>query len=178
MTKTKTYTVQPLNDIKANMDKFDWAYSWLENVSFKTPAKDEPLEIELIQCRIGQTEDILKEIDERGYIPAPSPYLLGLGVQYPKVHKEYKYIVSLDEKNLLLDGDGDPCFLSLGWDGERRLGLATRAGEWDVDWWFAVVRKDASTLNPEPLNTQALNASLEEAIKIVKEAGYKVIKEF
>lgn len=170
MTTTKTYTVTPINDIKGNMDKFDWAYSHLEICTFPTPVT-EILGIELIKCKVGSTEAVLAEIAERGYSPAPSPYVLGLGVQHPAVIKEYGYIVSLDENNVLRDGNGDPCFLLLGWGGERRLDLARRAGGWDGFWWFAVVRKEPKTLNPQPLDTQILNA-----LTLLKSNGFKITR--
>lgn len=142
-TPNPAFVVTPLNDIKGNMKNFDWAYDHLANLTFKMESNDGPKTIELIKCKPGETEAILKQIDIDGFMPAPSPYVLGLGVQHPGVIKEYQWIVSLDEKNLLLDGRGSPCFLVLDWRGGRRLGLARRAGGWDDDWWFAVVRKES-----------------------------------
>ena len=140
-TPNPAFVVNPLNDIKGNMENFDWAYDKFAQLTFKVEASGGPKTIELIQCDPGETESILKQIDDRGFMPAPSPYVLGLGVQHPGAIEEYKYIVSLDEANLLPDGGGDPSFLDLYWYGERRLDLTRRAGGWNDRWWFAVVRK-------------------------------------
>lgn len=174
MTKTNTYQVNPLNDIKGNMGNFDWAYGKLGNLAFKVECNGGPKTVELIKCDPGETEAILKQIGDRGFMPAPSPYVLGLGVQHPGVIEKYRYIVSLDEANLLPLGDGDPSFLDLYWDGERNLNLASRACGWFGDWWFAVVRKP---LYPETPNTLD-SLTLEKAIETVKSNGYKVIREY
>lgn len=141
-TPNPAFVVTPLNDIKGNMQNFDWAYDHLANLAFKVESNDGPKTIELKKYT-GETEDILKQIDVDGFVPAPSPYVLGLGVQHPGVIKEHGWITSLDEENVLLDDDGDPCFLDLGWDVERGLSLASRAGGWYDSWWFAVVRKES-----------------------------------
>ncbi len=141
-TPNPAFVVTPLNDIKGNMKNFDWVYDHLANLVFKVESNDGPKTIELKKYT-GETEDILKQIDADGFVPASSPYVLGLGVQHPSVIKEYQWITSLDEKNVLLSDGGGPCFLSLYWGGERRLRLTSRAGEWDDRWWFAVVRKES-----------------------------------
>lgn len=141
-TPNPAFVVTPLNDIKGNMKNFDWAYEHLAKLAFKLESNDGPKTIELKKYT-GETEDILKQIDADGFVPAPSPYVLGLGVQHPAVIKEYGWITSLDEQNVLLYDRGYPCFLDLDWDGERYLGLTYRAGEWDGRWWFAVVRKES-----------------------------------
>lgn len=127
-TKTKsirTYEVTPINDIQSSFAHFDWHWSVLDGMRFVTPsATEDAAKIELIRCKPGTTEETLREIGERGYAAAPSPYLLGLGVQHRAVIEECGLIVSLDERNLLLYDGGDPCFLSLDWDGERDLVLA------------------------------------------------------
>jgi hypothetical protein len=140
-TPNPAFVVTPLNDIKGNMKNFDWAYDHLATIAFKLESNNGPKTIELKKYT-GETEDILKQIDADGFVPAPSPYVLGLGVQHPAVIKEYGWITSLDENNVLLRDDGNPCFLNLDWDDECSLSLTRRAGEWDDDWWFAVVRKE------------------------------------
>ncbi len=142
-TPNPAFVVTPLKDIKGNMKNFDWAYDHLANLAFKVESNDGPKTIELKKYTPGETEDILKQIDADGFMPAPSPYVLGLGVQHPAVIKEYGYIVSLDENNVLLDAYGDPCFLYLSWRGQRNLNLTSRAGRWYDYWWFAVVRKES-----------------------------------
>lgn len=180
-TVTKIHAVTPVNDIQSSLGSFDWHWSMLDGMKFETPSIVEALEVEIIRCKPGETEAVLKEIDGRGFIPAPSPYVLGLGVQHPAVIKEHGWIVSLDEQNVLLDGSGGPCFLDLDWSDGRGLSLAERAGGWDDDWWFAVVRKDSSELVPKPLSTETLSTSEMtegQMISALKEKGYAISKNF
>lgn len=149
--KTRTpnpaFSVKPINTVKGIKKFFDWMYTWITTAY--CPLKlvvDESKVIELIKCKPMQsTEETLKEIDGRGFIPAPSNYVLGIGVNHPDVHKEYKYIISLDKNNIFTDEGGDPCFLCLGFDGERYLSMADEASHWGGRWWFAVVRKEPLT---------------------------------
>ncbi len=142
-TPNPAFPVTPVNDLQGNLDKFDWHYDHIKNkkLTFKVESNDGVKTIELIKCTPAETDATLKEIDSLGFMPAPSPYLFGLGIQHPEIIEEYKNIVSLDEANLLPSDDGDPSFLNLYWRGGRDLNLAFRAGEWDDDWWFAVIRK-------------------------------------
>lgn len=146
-TPNPAFNVIPINTVAGISQHFDGMYDWITPITCPVkPVADEPRIIELIKVTPFQdTEATLKEIDALGFAPAPSNYVLGLGVQYPDVHKEYRYIVSLDEQNVFPGRSGSPCFLCLSWGGERELSLAYEAGGWSDGWWFAVVRKDSST---------------------------------
>lgn len=135
------FVVTPLNDIEGNMGNFKHPAKHLAKLKFNVECADGPKTIELIQCKPGKKEVVLKEIDERGFIPAPSQYLLGLGVQYPAAIKQYVWIISLDEQNILLRENGTPCFLYLYCDGCRNISLTKCDGLWNIRWWFAVIRK-------------------------------------
>lgn len=137
-----SFVVDPVNDIGENMEDFDWAYSHLSKLKFKVEGIDGPQTVELIRCKPGYSKAVLREIKERGFIPALSSYVLGLGLQHPAIIKKYGWITSLDEQNVLLDDEGDPSFLSIYWDAGNNLDLVERAGEWDerCQWWFAVIR--------------------------------------
>lgn len=139
-TPNPAFVVNPCNDIKENIKNFDWASPRLTNSTFKLESNDGPKTIELKKYT-GKIEDILKQIDADGFVPAPSPYVLGLGVQHPDIIKKYGWVTSLDEKNFLLRDRGRLGLLSLGWGGKRNLHLAQRLGEWGDFWWFAVIRK-------------------------------------
>jgi len=137
------YSVTPINTVKGIKDSFDWMNDWItvKHCPLK-PVADEPKIIELIKLTPGlSTEASLKEIDELGFEPAPSNYVLGLGVQHPDAQREHKYVVSLDKQNLFPDEDGGQCFLCLSWYGKRYLDMAAEAFDWADGWWFAVVRK-------------------------------------
>ena len=144
-TKNPAYNVKPINTVDGIKKYFDWMYDWItpKHCPLK-PVVEESKIIELIKCKPGSTEATLKEIDERGFEPAPSNYVLGLGVQHPEAHTEHKYVVGLDKQNLFGDESGGPCFLCLGWDDERGLGVVGEASDWSDGWWFAVVRKSTS----------------------------------
>lgn len=141
-TPNPAFIVNPINSVEGIQNHFDWVYDWITPKHCPLKSVEGAKTIELIKCKPGETEDVLKEIDERGFYPAPSNYVLGLGVEYPETIKEYQYIVSLDENNVFTDEEGHPCFLVLHWHGSRYLSLYKgRAGEWDGGWWFAVLRK-------------------------------------
>lgn len=139
----KGYKVRPINTVEGISKYFDWVYNWItpEHCPLK-PVNNLEKDIELIKFdKYLSTDDAIKEIAAQGYVPAPSNYLLGLGVQYPEIHKGKKWIVSLDKQNLFADQDGIPCFLCLGWGDERCLHVVYGTGVWGDGWWFAVVRK-------------------------------------
>lgn len=176
MTKTKTYKLKPTNTVEGINKHFDWVYSWITVEHCPLKPQTEEKEIELINFgKYVTTENALNKFDEMGYEAAPSNYLLSLGIEHPEVIKEKGLVVSLDESNLLPSEDGDLCFLSLDWDGKRDLRLTTQEGEWGDFWWFAVVRKSlhSETVNPDSLK----NLTLDSAIKLVKENGYRIFKE-
>lgn len=144
-TKNPAYNVKPVNTVDGIKKYFDWMYDWITpKHCLLKPVADESKIIELIKCKPGSTEATLKEIAERGFDPAPSNYVLGLGVQHPDAHREHKYVVSLDKENLFDDKDGRPCFLCLYWYGKSSLDMARESGGWHGHWWFAVVRKSTS----------------------------------
>ncbi len=140
-TPNPTFTVNPINSVDGIQKYFDWVYEWImpEHCPLK-PVEGAKI-IELIKCKPGETEDILKEIDERGFYPAPSNYVVGLGVDHPGTIKEYQHIISLDEKNIFTDKVGVTCSLSLYWFGRRHLILSKHERGWGVYWWIAVIRK-------------------------------------
>lgn len=142
-TPNPAYFVKPINTVEGIEESFDEIFDWItpEHCPLK-PVADESKIIELIKLTPGfSTEASLKEIDELGFEPAPSNYVLGLGVQHPDAHREYKYVVSLDKQNLFPDEYGSLCFLCLRWGDERHLYMIREAGGWNGGWWFAVVRK-------------------------------------
>jgi len=106
-----------------------------------------PLTVKLIKCNSGYNEEVLKEIDKRGYILVPTPYLLGLGIKYPEIHKKYKNIVSLDVENIFLRRKVK-YFLNLSWSNRNKsrkkweINTLNWCGRWYKNkWWFAVTAK-------------------------------------
>lgn len=146
--------------------QFDWHYDWITDEHCPLKPCEGEMDIEIINLGGSySTEEALRQMFLLGYKPAPSNYLLDFSFKHPEVLKEKRWIVSLDEANLFVSGGGGKCFLGLYWDGERDLDLAGRAGEWDDNWWFAVVRKEHS--DPLPLSDDTL--SLGNFISLIKE---------
>lgn len=127
---------------------FNLIYVWITTGHCQLkPVVDELKIIELIKLTPGlDTEAALKEIDELGFEPAPSNYLLGLEKQHRNINKRYKYIISLDKK-YLSSNDG---FLSLVYEGKYFITYEVGWGgedngvcQWFDNWWFAVIRKQS-----------------------------------
>ena len=108
--------------------------------------------IELIQHREQKSdvsvEEMMKEINERGFISAPPAYLLGLEVQYPRAIYKYKRIVSLDYRiddrfSLIFGGRINFLFFFLHWLAPNHSGLNSLllSQPLDKDWWYAVIPK-------------------------------------
>ncbi len=143
-TPNPAFNVLPINTVVGIAKHFFWMYNGISPTT--CPIKQVPYEskiIELIKLTPGQsTEQCLQEIDKLGFEPAPTNYVLGLGVQHHDAQKEYKHIVSLDKNNIFPRKDGCRCFLCLIWYSGRQLSMAREMGDWDDAWWFAVVPKD------------------------------------
>ncbi|MFZ2205058.1 MAG: hypothetical protein WAV23_00505 [Minisyncoccia bacterium] len=97
------FRVYPVNDIQGNLDKFDTqCHPSLkkEGVKFSLESKNIPAYIELIKCKpTEEYQSILKEIKERSFFPAPSPYVYGLGIQHKNIIEEsFGCIFSPDKK--------------------------------------------------------------------------------
>lgn len=138
--------VNPLNKIQENLEKFGERYYPLikeNNLEFKFIGATFAKDIELIKCEPAEMDATLREIDERGYVSVPSPFILGLGVENPYLLKEYYgCIISLDSVNLLRDMYPYSGFLFLDLCTDLRLGLAKSDGKFSDHWRFAVVSKD------------------------------------
>lgn len=140
--KNLTYSIIPISTVAGIEEYFEWTNEWITPTHCPIEAVGEESKIvELIKCAFGTMEEILKEIGDRGFDPAPLNYLLGLGAQYPEVHEEYKYIASLDSRNIFTYKQGVPYFLCLSHlDHRRNLELAN-FNRWSSGWWFAVIRR-------------------------------------
>lgn len=139
--------VTPVNNIQDSLVKFDRYSRWLEKekIEFRMECKDISIskDILLIKCKPAYFEATIKEIDDRGFVSVPSPYLLGLGVNhYDSIKKDYGCIISLDVENIIRDESDNKSFLYLNLCGERKLLLAKYNGKFSDDWWFAVTRRD------------------------------------
>jgi len=143
-----TFLVAPENDLQGSLKKFDWHEKSIETkkLCFAVETNKDSKWIKLVKCIPAKTDQTLREIDKRGFIPMPSPYLLGLGIQHQAAVKKYRLIVSLDEENLLPNVYG-PCFLCLCYENEKfgpgliqKDGIGNN-GEFCEDWWFAVINK-------------------------------------
>lgn len=97
----RIYMVDPVNDLlqlQNDSTNFVFDPEYVEKkVNILTPSQlRQP--IQLIHAS-GDGYEMLEEIKGRGFVPAPSPYLFGLGLQYPETISEYKRVASYDENN-------------------------------------------------------------------------------
>ena len=140
--RNNTFIVDPINTIKGNTTSFDWVLPSLENAAFKKVSNLGKKEIILIEWDPSwfDTQGILEQIDAQGFIPTPSPYVFGLGIQFPKVFEDYGYITSLDNENLFLNEEGNTGYLCIGSEGEHLLDVTKN--KWTKEWWFAVMFKE------------------------------------
>lgn len=124
-------------------------------------------EIELFTLGKYVTDDELeKEYESRGLVPA-DVFAVGAWSE-ENTDKEY---VATHWKN----AQGKWCFAAFRrWYDERSVDVSRGDLDWYGGWWFAGVRK-SSALESSEQSSDTL--SLEHAIRIVKAAGYKVIKE-
>lgn len=109
-------------------------------------------------------DELEKEYADRGLVPA-SPFDL---FEYDKEHGKI-----LDEKSYIAthwkDSSDKWCFATFGrWSGERSVRVGRSGFDWSGFWWFSGVKA-------KPSSSDTL--TFERAVEMVKEAGYKVIKE-
>lgn len=107
-----------------------------------------------------------EEYESRGLIPATIDDITAVSAE------------TLDEKKYVAthwkDAKDNWCYaVFYRWIGERHVVVNRLDGEWDDHWFFAGVRKSSALGNQPSSDT----LSLERAIQMVKDAGYKVIKE-
>lgn len=120
------------------------------------------------------TDSELEEAYVSRGLEAAHPYALALySLEYEAEMDEKKYVATHWK-----DADDKWCYAAFGrWLGERYVDVGRDDGEWDDDWWFAGVRK-SSPLASDPSSSSApVSLDLSSAIKMVKDAGYKIIKE-
>lgn len=107
-----------------------------------------------------------EEYESRGLIPATIDDITAVSAE---TLDEKKYVAThwKDAK------DNWCCAVFDRWDGERSVGVDRGDDGWGDYWFFAGVRKSSALGNQPSSDT----LSLERAIQMVKDAGYKVIKE-
>ncbi len=85
------------------------------------------------------TDDVLKELDRRGFRPTTLPELLAFGTKFPEKQREFP-VVSLG--SVWADSRGDRRVPVLdGYPSERGLDLYWVGRDWHVDCRFLVARK-------------------------------------
>lgn len=164
-TKTKVSFKELLNKTKRTQYVTDDVVAAVE------PSDEQELEF-ISLGKYVSAADLESELRKLGYELA-HPYALAL---YAKEHPDFaddKYIATQWK-----DKDGEFCFAAWrGWSGGRSVLVYRRSYEWDDGWLFACLRKhpalghsDSSALSPQK------NEELEQAIEIVKKAGFVIFK--
>ncbi len=142
-----------------------------EEVATSAPQHTGTLEFFKLEKYIT-AQELADEYEKRGLIPASIVSLC----EYDKTNRD-----DLDRMQWVCsqwkDNEDKWCFLTVRrWnDGERSVDVYRYGNDWDGRWWGCGVRKSDLGTGNSALALEPL--SLENAIKIVKEAGYKVIKE-
>lgn len=133
-------TVTTLRGISHYFDYVDSDINEFRNVLLPVRGK---YTVELIGDLSGTTEEILSEIDRRGYVPAPTCCLLGLCIRNPAVIKMYEFLVTLYINDLFMDEHKKEYFLGIGWhgNGKSHLRKVFKSRLWNEDVWFAVIKK-------------------------------------
>lgn len=115
------------------------------------------------------SEDAISDMKKGGYSPATIYELL----EWKERNEEY-IVIALGSVGKV---DGSRCVLRLGrGDSERILDLSYWGGDWRAYFRFLGVRTLPLESEKAPSAPAALGI-LDKAIRVVKEAGYKVIKE-
>ena len=99
----KVFIVSPVNNLQSNLHHFDHDI-WLENKHVKFSRNNScPMRIQLAEAFFGTIDSIIYDFKQEGFICAPSPYLLGLGIKYPLELREFSSVASMDTVNLMID---------------------------------------------------------------------------
>lgn len=117
----------------------------------------------------ASNEKLEQEYAKRNLIPATIDVLM----EYDKEHRD-KLDGMMYVGTHWKDTYGNWYFATFYcWFDDRLVDVYRDAYDWDDGWWFAGLRR-SSAISPSTLSDPL---SLESAIQMVKDAGYKIIKE-
>lgn len=117
----------------------------------------------------ASNEKLEQEYAKRNLIPATIDVLM----EYDKEHRD-KLDGMMYVGTHWKDTYGNWYFAAFAcWGGGRGVVVRRRGDAWLGHWWFAGLRR-SSAISPSTLSDPL---SLESAIQMVKDAGYKIIKE-
>ena len=121
--------------------KYDWVHSDITHEHFSITGKGAvELELKLIHLEKSMsTDNVLKELDRRGYRLATLPELLAFGAKFPEKQREFP-IVALGSVWTISGGDRYVSCLYEGGSG-RGLNLDWCDDGWDGFCRFLAVRK-------------------------------------
>lgn len=147
-------------------------YVWSEEALACAPTGTS-VDIEFVSfSREISCEELEKEIASRGLM------FCGIDqfIDYVEKNKDEKRSLGIQWK----DANGKfCCAICRRRSDERRVYVSQSDSVWRGRWFFPCVRKSSGVSNSTLSDTLSLeDAILEDAIKVVKEAGFKVIKEY
>lgn len=134
------YVVRPFTDMRLARRKFEKTNEGISYVYLEDKLPE--TEIYLIKLKPGSVESLLKQIDNKGYVPAENPYVCGLGLMYPDVHRKFKHITTVTTH--YYHGEEKYFFCLDFQDTEYRALLRLSQKEMDLEnkkWWYAVKLK-------------------------------------
>ena len=121
--------------------KYGWVNSDIIQKHFPVEGSDQK-EVELVLFHFGRvmtSEQVIAEMDEAGYRPAPIEDLLSLGASYPELQKDFP-VAALG--SVWQSPVGHRYVPYLPWCGVRRdLNLYWFGPDWPESYRFAAVRK-------------------------------------
>lgn len=137
-TKTKTYTVTPINDIESVKADYEYFYPYMTNETVPLEKETGTKEVQLVKYDKTITiEEIIADMKLNGLKPASPNALLGFAKEHFDVMEKYQWLVA--PSSVFQDERGDRCFLCVyRGDGERKLDLVYVDVGWDADggWMF------------------------------------------
>lgn len=139
-----SFVVKPIDTLNLDTLKkcFDQVNEWItpEHCNLKK-SKSKEKTVYILKCDTGTVTDIIISLFRKGYVPATTPYLIGLGMQYPEVQVKYNYILALDMNNAFPDRNENNSLIFLRNDNMRRLDIIGMGRRWNDKWWYVAAFK-------------------------------------
>lgn len=176
MNKTKTYKINPINDIEEIRNDYSYIYSYITNEIVPLEKETGTKEVQIVKYdKDMTTNEIIVDMQSRGLKPASPNALLGFAKEHFDVIEKNQWLVA--PSSVFRDRDGRRCFLDVSRpDGERRFGLVYVDDRWIAGsgWVFLAepLGSNIETLNP----LETLTLTDEQCIEQLKANGYRITR--
>lgn len=116
-------------------------YDWTYKPILKSPPSIEPQgeqTVYVVRLTKLPTKEILEDLEEKGFIPAPAGYVLALGLKRPDILEKCGSIVALGDKVMI----EDMSYIFISQYHEQKIIMATSINApWDKTWYTVVIKK-------------------------------------